>query len=98
MSVVLLAHYEVPDSERFLAAFDDFEAQRRGSGALTHGLVRSLDDPRTMVAVIAFGSRAEAEAFAAGPQRAAALRDAGVTRITDEFLEAIRPIAAVAAA
>lgn len=98
MSVVLLAHYEVPDSERFLAAFDDFDAERRRSGALTHGLVRSLDDPRAMVAVIAFGSRPEAEAFAASPQRAAALRDAGVTRIDDQLLEAIRPIAAVAAA
>lgn len=98
MSVVLLARYEVSDPERLIAAFDGFEARRRSAGALTRGLVRSLAAPDEMVAVIVFGSREEAEAFAGDDARAAALRDAGVTRTTDEFLETIRPMAPVAAA
>lgn len=97
MSVVLLAHYEVSDPERLIAAFDGFEPQRRSAGAITRGLVHSIADPTEMVAVIVFGSREEAEAFAASEERAAVLRDAGVTRTTDEFLETIRPMAPVAA-
>ena len=98
MSVVLLAHYQVSDPERLIAAFDGFEAQRRESGALARSLVRSLTDPGEIVAVIVFGSREEAVAFAARPDRATALREAGVTRTIDEFMETLRPMAAVAAA
>lgn len=98
MSVVLLAQYEVSDPERLIAAFDGYEAQRRRAGAVTRGLVRSLDDPGVLVAVIEFGSREEAEAFAASPDRAATLREAGVTRITDRLLEIVRPFSPIAAA
>lgn len=98
MSVVLLAHYEVSDAERFIAAFDGYEAERRRAGALARGLVRSLDDPSAFVAVIEFGSRGEAAAFAASPDRAATLREAGVMRIADQLLETVRPIAPTPAA
>jgi len=97
MAVMLLAHYEVSDPDRFLAAFDGYEASRRQAGAIARGLMRSLDDPATLVAIIEFGSRDEAEAFAASPDRAATLREAGVTRTTDELHETVRPIAPVAA-
>ena len=46
MAVMLLARYEVTDLDRFLEAFDGFEAQRRRAGATAAGLVRSLDHPR----------------------------------------------------
>ena len=98
MSVVLLAHYEAQDPERLIAAFDGYEAERRRAGAVTRGLARALGAPGTLVAVIEFGSRAEAEAFAGSPGRAATLREAGVTGVTDELLETVRPIAPITAA
>jgi hypothetical protein len=98
MSVVLLAHYEAQDPERLIAAFDGYEAERRRAGAVTRGLARSLADPGTLVAVIEFASRAEAEAFAVSPERAATLREAGVTGVTDELLETVRRIVPVASA
>ena len=98
MSVVLLAHYEARDPERLIAAFDGYEAERRRAGAVTGGLVRSLADPGTLVAVIEFASRAEAEAFAGSPGRAETLREAGVTRVADELLETVRPLSPISAA
>ncbi len=93
MAVMLLAQYEVSDAERFVAAFDGYEATRRGAGAIGSGLMRAADDPATMVAMITFGSRAEAQAFASSPDRAATLAGAGVTRTTDRLLETVRPFA-----
>ena len=91
MAVMLLAHYEIEDLDRFLEVFDDFAAQRRAAGALTAGLARSLDDPGTVVATIGFATREEAAAFAAGPERAEALRAAGVSAKRDELLGEVRP-------
>ena len=95
MAVMLLARYEVTDPDRFLEAFDGFEAARTRAGATTAGLVRSLEDPQTLVALIEFPSREVAEAFAGSPERTQTLEDAGVIRRTDEFVEVVRPVAAV---
>lgn len=97
MAVMLLAHYEVEGTDRFLDAFDRFGETRAKAGATTHGLVRSLEDPRRMVALIEFPTRAAAEDFATSPERARALADGGVLSRTDELLEILRPAAAVAA-
>ena len=51
-----------------------------------------------MVAVIGFGTREQAEAFASDPDRAATLKAAGVTRTTDRILEVVRPLSPVGAA
>ena len=51
MAVMLLAHYEVTDLDRFL---DGFDGARKRAGATTVGLVRSSEDPRTLVALIEF--------------------------------------------
>ena len=95
MAVILLAHYKITDMGQFLAVFDGFEEVRVRAGATAVGVVRSLDDPTTLVALIEFASRDAAEAFAMSPERMRALRDAGVVGRTDEFLEVIRPFAAV---
>ena len=91
MAVMLLAHYEVQDLDRFLEAFDGFAAQRRAAGALSAGLARSLDDPRVVVATIGFPTLEAAEAFAASPERREALRAGGVTAQRDEILGEVRP-------
>lgn len=91
MAVVLLAHYEVEDLDRFLDAFDGFASQRRAAGALTAGLARALDDERVVVATIGFATREEAEAFAADPARREALRAGGVVSRRDELLGEVRP-------
>ncbi len=93
MAVMLLAHYEIEDLDRFLEVFDGFAAQRRAAGALTAGLARSLDDPGTVVATIGFPTREQAAAFAASPERAEALRAAGVVVSHDELLGEVRPAA-----
>ncbi len=91
MAVMLLAHYEVEDLDRFLEAFDGFAAQRRAAGALTAGLARSLAEPGTVVATIGFPDREAAEAFAASAERIEALRAGGVTSRRDEILAEVRP-------
>ena len=96
MAVVLLAHYEIGDLDRFLEVFDGFAPQRRAAGALTAGLARSLDDPGTVVATIGFTTREQAAAFATSPERAEALRAAGVTARRDELLGELRPPAPAA--
>jgi hypothetical protein len=88
-------HYEVADPDRFLEAFDGFEGARKRAGATTAGLVRSSEDPRTLVALIEFASREAAEGFAASPERIRTLEDAGVSTRTDELFEVVRPIVAV---
>jgi len=93
MAVMLLAHYGTTDVDRFLEAFDAFKEARASAGASAAGLVRSLDDPLALVALIEFATREAAEAFAASPARARALQDAGVVERRDEFLEVLRPIA-----
>lgn len=98
MAVMLLARYEVTDLSRFVEAFDGFEAQRRRAGATAAGLVRSLDDPRMLVALIEFPSPEAAQAFAMSPERLRTLEDAGVVRRTDELLEVLHPVAAIPSA
>jgi hypothetical protein len=95
MAVMLHAHYEVADLDRFLEAFDGFEEARRKAGATTVGLVRSSEEPRALVALIEFASREAAEGFAMSPQRLRTLEDAGVSTRTDELFEVVRPIVAV---
>jgi hypothetical protein len=95
MAVMLLAHYEVTDLDRFLEAFDGFEGARKRAGAATVGFVCSSEDPRSLVALIEFPSREAAEAFALSPERTQTLEDAGVISRTDELLEVVRPVAAV---
>lgn len=98
MAVMLHAQYEVADAGRFLEAFDGYEDARRRAGAVSRGLLSPADEPSVMVALIGFGTREEAEAFASDPDRAATLKAAGVTRITDRILEVVRPVSPVGAA
>jgi hypothetical protein len=95
MAVMLLARYELTDLNRFLEAFDGFDGARKRAGATTVGLLRSSEDPRTLVALIEFASREAAEAFAMTPERIRTLENAGVSTRTDEFFEVVRPIVAV---
>jgi uncharacterized protein (DUF1330 family) len=87
---VLLARYDVTDPERFMAAFDGLEATRREHGSTGHWVLRSPEEPRTVVVLISFGSREQAERFAASPEREAALRQATVAGRQDEFLDVAR--------
>lgn len=87
--IVLIAHYRVRDVDRFHTIFAGFEATRRERGATGHRLLGSLEDPKRIVALIDFASRDAAEHFAAGPERAAALEEAGVLERSDEILEEI---------
>lgn len=98
MAVMLLAQYEVADADRFLEAFDGYEDARRRAGAVVRGLLGPADEPSVMVALIGFGTREQAEAFASDPDRAATLKAAGVTRTTDRILEVVRPVSPVGAA
>ncbi|MGE3139365.1 MAG: hypothetical protein AB7I08_15240 [Thermoleophilia bacterium] len=91
MDVVLLAHYVVRDQVEFLEAFDAFGEQRTAAGVTDCALVVSDADPRRLVAVLKFGSRASAEAFASSPQRLAALERGGVMSRNDEIHEILRP-------
>jgi hypothetical protein len=43
-----------------------------------------------VIVMISFGSRDQAEGFAASPERDAALEEAGVTGRRDEILEVVR--------
>ena len=95
MAVMLLARYELTDLNRFLEAFDGFDGARKRAGATTVGLLRSSEDPRTLVALIEFASREGAETFATSPERIRTLEDAGVSTRTDELFEVVRPIVAV---
>jgi hypothetical protein len=95
MAVMLHAQYEVADVGRFLEAFDGYEDTRRRAGATSRGVLSPADEPSVMVALIGFGTREEAEAFAADPGRAATLKAAGVRRTTDRILEVVRPVAPV---
>jgi hypothetical protein len=87
---VLLARYDVTDLARFLAAFDALEPARRARGSTGHWLLRPSEERGEVIALIRFGSREEAEGFAASPEREAALRDARVTARQDEILEVVR--------
>jgi heme-degrading monooxygenase HmoA len=86
----LLARYDVADAGRFLEAFDDLEATRREHGSTGHVVLRSPDEPGTVVVLIRFDSRDQAERFAASPERAAALRRATVAGRQDEILDVAR--------
>jgi hypothetical protein len=88
---VLLAHYDVVDLDRFLSVFDGFERARREHGSTDHWVLSDPDAPERVIALIRFGSRAEAEGFAADPERERALEEAGVVRREDEILEVVRP-------
>ena len=59
---VLLARYDVTDPERFMAVFDGLEATRREHGSTGHWVLRSPEEPGTVVVLIGFGSREQAEA------------------------------------
>ncbi len=87
--IVLVARYRVRDLDRFLTVFEGFEAGRRAGGSTGHRLLGSPAEPTSVVALIDFASRQEAEAFAAGAERLAALEEAGVVAREDEFLEDI---------
>lgn len=89
--IVLMARYRVGDVGRFLDVFREFEQTRRDSGATGRRVLGSLDDPTRVVAEIEFASREEAEAFAGGAARAAALDEAGVLERADEILEEMAP-------
>ncbi len=90
--IVLMARYRVEDLDRFLTVFKGFEATRRDHGATGHRLLGSpLEDPKRVVALIEFGSRKEAEAFAVSAAREAALDQAGVLERVDEILEDVAP-------
>jgi heme-degrading monooxygenase HmoA len=90
--IVLLARYEVTDPERFLIVFDGFEEARREHGSTGHWVLRSTQEPARVVVLIRFGSREQAERFAASQEREAALRAATVTRREDEILEVARAV------
>lgn len=87
--IVLMGRYRVGDLDRFLTVFEGFEATRRESGSTGHRLLASLEDPTRIVALIDFGSREAAEAFATGAKRVAALDEAGVVERTDEILDEV---------
>lgn len=87
---VLLAHYDVVDLDRFLTVFDGFERARREHGSTDHLLLSDPDAPKHLIALIRFGSRAEAEGFAADPERERALEEAGVVLRQDQILEVVR--------
>jgi hypothetical protein len=87
---VLLARYDVADADRFLAVFDGFERARRAHGSTGHWVFRSSERPGCVIVMISFGSRDQAEGFAASPERDAALEEAGVTGRRDEILEVVR--------
>ncbi len=90
--IVLMARYQVKDFDRFLTVFKGFEATRRDGGSTGHRLLRSqLGDPERVIAIIEFGSRKEAEAFAASRARETALVEAGVLERMDEILEDVTP-------
>ncbi|WP_217913479.1 hypothetical protein [Miltoncostaea marina] len=89
-STLLLARYEVQDVDRFVAAFDGYEATRREAGATGARLVRSPDAPGTVIALIDFPDRPAARAFAELPDRLRTLEAAGVRSRTDELCEVIR--------
>ncbi|MGD9734770.1 MAG: hypothetical protein AB7V58_04060 [Solirubrobacterales bacterium] len=91
MATMLLARYEVADRARFLEEFDAFEAERARAGGVTRSLLVSVGEGVAFVALVEFATRAEAEGFAGGPQRRAALDRATVTGHTDELLEVMRP-------
>ena len=86
---VLMARYRVRELARFRAVFDGFEATRSERGSTGHRLLGSTEDPTSVVALIDFSSRQEAEAFAASAERLAALEEAGVVAREDELLQDI---------
>ena len=84
---VLMARYRVRDLDRFRTVFEGFEARPREGGSTGHRLLGSPEDPTSVVALIDFPSRQEAEGFAASAERLAALEEAGVVAREDEILE-----------
>lgn len=85
--IALMGRYRVRERDRFRAVFEGFEAARREHGSSGHRLLGSLEDPASMVVLIDFGSREDAERFAASAERLAALEEAGVVERVDEILE-----------
>jgi hypothetical protein len=91
MPTMLLASYEVADRARFLEEFDAFASARARAGGITRGLLESVGERPSFVALIEFASRAGAEAFARGAERREALERASVIDRADELLEVVRP-------
>lgn len=89
MEALLIARDEMADRERFLDVVDAFGEARARAGGRTAG-------GGALTALIAFPTRAAAEAFDRDADRRAALERATVTGHADEVLDVLRPPAAAA--
>ena len=86
---VLLATYRVRDFDAFKAVFDEFEPVRSEYGVTGHEVLRDVDDPAQVVAMIVFPSIAAARDFSVEPRRAEALARAGVLASSDAVLDVV---------
>lgn len=63
---VLHIEHDVPDYDRWQAAFDSDPVGRQKAGVLRHRVLRATDDPNHVLIDLEFSTAAEAEALLAG--------------------------------
>ena len=76
--VKVVVQHHVADYEAWYPVFTEHEAVRRQHGGTGHLLMRSLDDPNSLVIVSEFATAEGAQAFMADPSLAAAMEKGGV--------------------
>lgn len=76
--VKVVVQHHVTDYHAWYPVFTEHEAVRRQHGATGHALMRSQDDPNTLVIVSEFASAEGAKAFMADPSLAEAMSRGGV--------------------
>lgn len=77
--VAVIIHHACADFDRWKAAFDADEPNRKAAGMLGHHLNRAVDNPNDLHVYLAASDLAKAQAFAASPALKATMQAAGVT-------------------
>ncbi len=76
--MIIMVQHRVKDFDAWKPVFDEDAKNRKSHGATGHIILRVLDDPNDVVVLNRFGSRQQAEAFAADPLLKEAMDRAGV--------------------
>lgn len=77
--VAVLIRHTCADFDRWKAAFDADEANRKAAGLLGHHINRGLENPNDLTIYLAASDLAKAQAFASSPELKATMQAAGIT-------------------
>lgn len=77
--VAVLIRHTCADFDRWKAAFDADEPNRKAAGMLGHHINRGRENPNELTIYIAASDLAKAQAFASSPELKATMQAAGIT-------------------